>query len=69
MIVYAFRILILGIIVLLFYAIIKGILSMSSNKKTPKKSIVDELLRLQNLKEEGIITEEEFQHMKKKLLK
>ncbi|MDR2009246.1 MAG: SHOCT domain-containing protein [Bacteroidales bacterium] len=68
--VYVFRILILGVIVLLFYAIIKGILSIDSNKKKPKKtSVADELLKLQNLKEEGIITEEEFQQMKKRLLK
>lgn len=32
-------------------------------------SVADELLKLQNLKEEGIITEEEFEEMKRKLMK
>ncbi|MDD4149300.1 MAG: SHOCT domain-containing protein [Bacteroidales bacterium] len=32
------------------------------------KSVVDELLQLQNLLEEGIISEKEFEKMKKKLI-
>ena len=70
--IYVFRILIFGVIALLVYAVIKGIMSIDSNKgknNTKKASIADELLKLQNLREEGIITEEEFKQMKKKLLK
>lgn len=42
-----------------------------SNEKTnfsSSKSVADEILKLQNLKEEGIITEDEFEKMKKKLI-
>lgn len=72
--IYIFRLLIFGLIALLVYAVIKGVLSIDSGKKSKnnsskKASIADELLKLQNLREEGIITEEEFQQMKKKLLK
>jgi uncharacterized membrane protein len=38
------------------------------NTSSNPKSVADELLKLQNLREEGIITEEEFQKMKKKLI-
>lgn len=42
--------------------------SMTKNTSSNPKSVADELLKLQNLKEEGIITEDEFQKMKKKLI-
>lgn len=37
-------------------------------KERTNYSVADELLKLQNLKEEGIITEKEFEEMKKKLM-
>lgn len=37
-------------------------------KERTNFSVADELLKLQNLKEEGIITEKEFEEMKKKLM-
>ena len=37
-------------------------------KERTNYSVADELLTLQNLKEEGIITEKEFEEMKKKLM-
>jgi len=37
-------------------------------KERSNYSVADELLKLQNLKEEGIITEKEFEEMKKKLM-
>ena len=37
-------------------------------KERTNYSVADELLKLQNLKEEGIITEKEFEDMKKKLM-
>ena len=37
-------------------------------KERTNYSVADELLKLQNLKEEGIITEKEFEEMKRKLM-
>ena len=37
-------------------------------KERTNYSVADELLKLQNLKEEGIITEKEFEVMKRKLM-
>ncbi|MBO7133379.1 MAG: SHOCT domain-containing protein [Bacteroidales bacterium] len=37
-------------------------------KERSNYSVSDELLKLQNLKEEGIISEKEFEEMKKKLM-
>ncbi len=37
-------------------------------KERSNYSVADELLKLQNLKEEGIITEKEFEEMKRKLM-
>ena len=37
-------------------------------KERTNYSVADELLKLQNLKEEGIIAEKEFEEMKKKLM-
>ena len=37
-------------------------------KERTNYSVADELHKLQNLKEEGIITEKEFEEMKKKLM-
>ena len=63
-----FILIILIIIGVIIYAAIKIIAQDNTNNKS-MKSISDELLKLQNLREEGIITEEEFQRMKNKLLK
>lgn len=42
--------------------------STSKTTSSNSKSIADEILKLQNLKEEGIITDDEFEKMKKKLI-
>jgi macrodomain Ter protein organizer (MatP/YcbG family) len=45
--------------------------NMDSNKKAPQtnsSSLSDELTKLNDLKEKGILTEEEFQQQKKKIL-
>lgn len=68
-------IVVVGLIIFIVYIFIKGIKSMDTNKNnqsaktgTKNTSVADELLKLQNLREEGIISEEEFQKMKDKLL-
>lgn len=58
------------------YWIYKIISALKSDKKqknkiqniNKNKSVVDELLQLQNLLEEGIITKKEFEKMKKQLI-
>lgn len=70
-----FFLIIFALIVVLVIFISKTI-KLSHEKKTsyfPKdrkqvSSIADELLKLQNLKEEGIISEKEFEELKKKLM-
>lgn len=42
--------------------------TIQKTKERTNYSVADELLKLQNLKEEGIITEKEFEEMKKKLM-
>lgn len=72
-----FLLIIFALILVLVVYIIKAIrLNGKKNKQTPIQktkersnySVADELLKLQNLKEEGIITEKEFEEMKKKLM-
>jgi len=41
----------------------------TSKKITKSRTIADELLKLQNLKEEDIISEEEYEKLKNDLLK
>jgi hypothetical protein len=38
------------------------------NQKTVQKSIADEILKLKNLMDQGVLTKEEFEAQKKKLL-
>ncbi|MDD2634903.1 MAG: SHOCT domain-containing protein [Bacteroidales bacterium] len=64
------------LIVAMSYWIYKIISALKSDKKqknkiqniNKNKSVVDELLQLQNLLEEGIITKKEFEKMKKQLI-
>ncbi|MBO4875380.1 MAG: SHOCT domain-containing protein [Bacteroidales bacterium] len=69
---------IIGLVIVIVICLIK-IIKFNNNKeerqtpiqKTKERtnySVADELLKLQNLKEEGIITEKEFEEMKKKLM-
>lgn len=73
-----FLLVIFALIVVIVVYVVKAI-KMNNNKEekpTPIQrtkertnySVADELLKLQNLKEEGIITEKEFEEMKKKLM-
>ncbi len=71
-----FLLVIFALIVVLVIYIVKAIRLNNSKDKTPIQktkersnySVADELLKLQNLREEGIITEKEFEEMKKKLM-
>jgi Short C-terminal domain len=40
----------------------------TSQSQEPKKDVVQELQKLANLKQQGILSEEEFQQMKSRLL-
>ncbi len=66
-----FLLIILILIVLIIYWLWK---TLFTSKKTNKyryigrNSVADELLKLQNLLEEGVIDEKEFEKLKKKLL-
>ncbi|MDD3741985.1 MAG: SHOCT domain-containing protein [Bacteroidales bacterium] len=70
------RILIFLLLVVIVYLLYKSFAPSQKDKSQSKakanlsnsKSIADEILKLQNLKEEGIITEDEFEKMKKKLI-
>ena len=73
-----FLLVIFALIVVIVVYVVKSI-KMNSNKdvrptpiqRTKERSnysVADELLKLQNLKEEGIITEKEFEELKKKLM-
>ena len=42
---------------------------LQSQQEQPSISIADELIKLSNLKEKGIISEEEFQQMKQNLIR
>jgi uncharacterized membrane protein len=71
-----FRLLIFTTIVVVIIVLIKSTKSNSKTKSKKKaimnfnsrKSIADELLKLQNLKEEGIISEDDFEKLKEKLI-
>ena len=73
-----FLLVIFALVVVIVVYLVKAIKMKTPNeeKQTPIQrtkertnySVVDELLKLQNLKEEGIITEKEFEEMKKKLM-
>jgi len=73
-----FLLVIFALIVVIVVYVVKAIKmnSPKEEKQTPIQrtkertnySVADELLKLQNLKEEGIITEKEFEEMKKKLM-
>lgn len=77
---YVFLGLILALIIVLVIYIYKAIQLNKSRDKEEKQtpiqktkersnySVADELLKLQNLKEEGIITEKEFEEMKRKFM-
>ena len=61
-----FLVLIFSVICGIAILIVKGIKSMGMDKND---SISEELERIQELKDRGIISEEEFQKMKEKLIK
>ncbi|MBO7572920.1 MAG: SHOCT domain-containing protein [Bacteroidales bacterium] len=72
-----FLLVIFALIVVIVVYVVKAIkMNNKEEKHTPIQrtkertnySVADELLKLQNLKEEGIITEKEFEEMKKKLM-
>ena len=73
-----FLLVIFALVVVIVVYLVKAIKMKTPNeeKQTPIQrtkertnySVADELLKLQNLKEEGIITEKEFEEMKKKLM-
>lgn len=73
-----FLLVIFALVVVIVVYVVKAIKmnSPKEEKQTPIQrtkersnySVADELLKLQNLKEEGIITEKEFEEMKKKLM-
>ena len=73
-----FLLVIFALIVVIIVYIVKAIKmnNQKEEKQTPIQrtkertnySVADELLKLQNLKEEGIITEKEFEEMKRKLM-
>jgi len=73
-----FLLVIFALVVVIVVYLVKAIRMNNSKeeKQTPIQktkertnySVADELLKLQNLKEEGIITEKEFEEMKKKLM-
>lgn len=70
------RILIFLLLIIIVYLLYKSFApsqkdkNQSTNKMTSSnsKSVADEIMKLQNLKEEGIITDDEFKKMKKKLI-
>jgi len=74
-----FLLIIFALIVVIAVYVVKAIRINKSKEEEPTPiqrtkersnySVADELLKLQNLKEEGIITEKEFEEMKKKLMK
>lgn len=63
---------VIGFIIVLFYPIIPDeILDQKSkgyHSERPAVSTADELVKLKSLKDQGIITEKEFEQQKKKLL-
>ena len=72
-----FLLVIFALVVVIVVYVVKAIkMNNKEEKSTPIQrtkertnySVADELLKLQNLKEEGIITEKEFEEMKKKLM-
>lgn len=73
-----FLLVIFALVVVIVIYVIKAIRmnNQKEEKQTPIQrtkertnySVADELLKLQNLKEEGIITEKEFEEMKRKLM-
>ena len=72
-----FLLVIFALVVVMVIYIVKAIrLGKKEDNPTPIQrtkersnySVSDELLKLQNLKEEGIISEKEFEEMKKKLM-
>ncbi len=73
-----FLLVIFALVVVIVVYVVKAIKmnNTKEEKQTPIQrtkertnfSVADELLKLQNLKEEGIITEKEFEEMKKKLM-
>jgi septation ring formation regulator EzrA len=72
-----FLLVIFALVVVIVIYVVKAIkINNKEEKSTPIQrtkertnySVADELLKLQNLKEEGIITEKEFEEMKKKLM-
>lgn len=73
-----FLLVIFALIVVIVVYVVKAIKMNNSKDEKPTPiqrtkertnySVADELLKLQNLKEEGIITEKEFEEMKKKLM-
>ncbi|MBQ4475507.1 MAG: SHOCT domain-containing protein [Bacteroidales bacterium] len=72
-----FLLVIFALVVVIVIYVVKAIkMNNKEEKSTPIQrtkertnySVADELLKLQNLKEEGIITEKEFEEMKKKLM-
>ncbi|MBO7651301.1 MAG: SHOCT domain-containing protein [Bacteroidales bacterium] len=73
-----FLLVIFALVVVIVIYVVKAIKmnNTKEEKQTPIQrtkertnfSVADELLKLQNLKEEGIITEKEFEEMKKKLM-
>ncbi len=72
-----FLLVIFALVVVIVIYVVKAIrMNNKEEKPTPIQrtkertnySVADELLKLQNLKEEGIITEKEFEEMKKKLM-
>ena len=72
-----FLLVIFALVVVIVIYVVKAIkMNNKEEKSTPIQrtkertnyTVADELLKLQNLKEEGIITEKEFEEMKKKLM-
>lgn len=73
-----FLLVIFALVVVIVIYVVKAIKmsNQKEEKQTPIQrtkertnySVADELLKLQNLKEEGIITEKEFEEMKRKLM-
>ncbi|MDR2834655.1 MAG: SHOCT domain-containing protein [Bacteroidales bacterium] len=68
-----YLVLIFIVIFLLIFFITKAIIETKKSDSDfdldQKSSIADELLKLKALKERGVITEEEFEKLKNKLLK
>ena len=57
----------LGLLYAIPFAIV--VLVQTNKKETPDKNVTQELLKLNELKEKGILSEDEFQSMKLNLLR